>query len=340
MASNGVCAVVATALALLLAGCATHPPSAPFPVSLPAAVPEPSKPIAVIGDLQNTSPFVRTVMRRESNDAEQAFLLADLQRRAGSIGALLITGDLVFTARSASDWRRFDRLVAPIARRVPILPAIGNHDYHCFFVQKCLHGQVPRNFRARFPWFAPGQPYVVNYGDIALVFLDSEVDLDSQGRWLCERLVEWEPTYRAALIFLHRPPFTSSAIRGAAPDENVRAHIIPRLAASRLVSAVFSGHVHGYEHIAIDGRHYVTTAGGGGPRGLLEAERPGDVYGGRDCRREADGRVLRPFNYVLVQARTAQIDVTVHGFCRGDAAIEVLESFSIPLPGGADPSRE
>jgi hypothetical protein len=332
MTSGGVHVVTVAALAALLGGCATRPPSDPFPVSLFAALPEPGKPIAVIGDLQNTSAFVRTVMRRESNEAEQEFLLADLQRRGASIGALLITGDLVFTARSVSDWRRFDRLVAPIARNVPVLPAIGNHDYHCFFVQKCLHRKVPRNFRRRFPWFAPGQPYAVDYGDIVLIFLDSEIDLDSQGRWLAERLVEWEPTHRAALIFLHRPPFTNSAVRGAVPEETVQAHIVARLTASRIVTAVFAGHVHGYEHIVVDGIHYVTTAGGGGPRGLLQAARPGDVYSGRDCRREADGRVLRPFNYVLVEPRPVEIGVTVHGFCRGDAAVEVLESFSIPLP--------
>jgi hypothetical protein len=271
-------------------------------------------------------------MGRESNETEQAFLLADLQQHTASIGGLVITGDLVFTARSASDWRRFDRLIGPIARHVPVLPAIGNHDYHCFLVRKCTQKVVPRNFLSRFPWFSPGQPYTVAYGETVLAFLDSETNLEGQGLWLEGRLRDWETQYRAVLIIMHRPPFTSSAVRGAMPDAAVQAEIVPRLAGARLVPIVVAGHVHGYEHLLIDGVHYVTSAGGGGPRGLLHAGRPNDVYAGRDCLRDEAGRVLRPFNYLLIEAAEAEIQVTVRGFCRGDAAVEVLESFRVPLP--------
>jgi UDP-2,3-diacylglucosamine pyrophosphatase LpxH len=323
--------VLVAALAGLLCACAARPPRDAFPIDLPTALP-PDRPIAVVGDLQMTSRFVRAVMRREANDAEQEFLLADLQRHADRIGALAITGDLVFTARSASDWRRFDRLIAPIARDVPVLPVIGNHDYHCFLVQKCVQKVVPRNFLSRFPWFSPGQPYFVEYGDLVLVFLDTETELEAQGAWLTARLREWDARYRAALIFMHRPPFTSSAVRGATPDAAVQAEIVPRLGGTRLVPIVIAGHVHGYERLLIDRIHYVTTAGGGGPRGLLEAERPNDVYAGRDCRRDAAGRVQRPFNYLLIDAGANEIEVTVRGFCRGDAAVGVLESFRVPLP--------
>jgi hypothetical protein len=313
------------------AGCALRPPPATFATGLPASIPA-TKPLAVVGDLQLTAPFVRWVMRRESNEAEQLRLVTDLQEHADTIGALVIVGDLVFTAASRSDWRRFDGFVGPLARRVPVLPAIGNHDYYCVFVQRCLHRVIPKNFRRRFPWFAPGQPYAVRYGELMLAFLDSETNLAAQGEWLERNMREWEGSVAAALIYLHRPPFTNTVTRGAEPAAEVRKHIVPRLRAAAPMPVVIAGHAHGYEHLLIDGVHYLVSAGGGGPRGLLAAARPNDIYDGRDCSRDESGRVLRPFNYLLIEPGDAELIVTVRGFCRADEAVSIVDEFRISLP--------
>jgi UDP-2,3-diacylglucosamine pyrophosphatase LpxH len=320
-----------SAAAAAVTACASHPPADAFPMGLPASL-DATKPLAVVGDLQATSWLARRVMGRESTRAAQERLVADLQEQAARTAALVIVGDLVFNARSRSDWRRFDGFVAPIARRVPVLPAIGNHDYYCVFVQECTQRVVPKNFRRRFPWFGPGIPYTVAYGDLLLVFLDSETDLDEQGRWFDGQRERWRSRYAGVLIFLHRAPYTDSVTRGAIGDATVAEQIASRITAREPAAIVITGHIHGYEHLLVDGIHYFITAGGGGPRGLLGAERPDDVYAGPDCFRDEWGRVRRPFNYLLIERRAASVDITARGFCPGDAAITTIEQYEIPLP--------
>jgi hypothetical protein len=213
---------------------------------------------------------------------------------------------------------------------MPVLPAIGNHDYHCALVRSCRQDEIPRLFLERFPWFAPGKPYVVAYGDIALVFLDSETAIAAQGDWLRAWLRASEQEFEWALVLLHRPPYTDSLLPGVAPDPVLQEQIVAALAGTSLVPVVISGHAHGYEHLVVDGIHFVVTAGGGGPRGPLAADRPNDVYGGRDCERDARARVLRPFNYLMVRPAADRLTVSVRGFCKADATVDVLESFEIP----------
>jgi hypothetical protein len=183
----------------------------------------------------------------------------------------------------------------------------------------------------RFPWFVPGQPYSVESGDLILLFLDSESQLENQGLWLAERLTEAEQQYSAALVFFHRPPFTNSIDPGAKGDADVEAHIVPVLESAALPVIVFNGHVHGFEHIVRNGVHYITTAGGGGPRGAMADERPLDVYRGRDCPQPDDRGIFRPFNYALLSERPGGISIDIHGFCRGDDEVEVLDSIAIDL---------
>jgi hypothetical protein len=173
----------------------------------------------------------------------------------------------------------------------------------------------------------------VPYGELQLLFIDSETEIEAQGAWLKETLAASAQTFDAALIFFHRPPFSNSIDLGAKGDANIQRHIVPVLTASPLPVVVFNGHIHGYEHLVIDGVNYLTTAGGGGPRGLLGPERPGDRYRGRDCRGQADGAVLRPFNYLLVEKTGRLLDIRVRGSCRGDLAVAELDRFQIELPG-------
>ena len=325
---RGAAALALASTFIAAAGCALHPPADAFPVELPESL-DASRPLAVIGDLQQTRAFVRWAKKRESTAEEQPVLIAELHERVDEIAGLVIVGDLVYTGGSRSDWGHFDGLVAPVARNVSVLPAIGNHDYYCVFMQKCLHHVVPKEFRLRFPWFAPGQPYAVAYGDLMLAFLDSETELEAQGAWLEQRMAEWAPTYRAVLIFLHRPPFTDST--GEEPNLAVQEHIVARLDGAKPLPVVITGHVHGYEHLVVDGIHYVITAGGGGPRTMLAPERPNDVYRGPECERNDVGQVRRPFNYLLIERRAAGIAVTVRGFCSQSEAVDVVEAFEIPL---------
>jgi len=319
---------VVSVLLLVLAGCA-HAPA--FRAQVPATVDTASGTLAIIGDLQQTTGFVRLVRHRENTAASQQKLVADLQSHTPDLSALVIVGDLVYSARSDRQWRHFDSLVAPMAATMPVLPAIGNHDYPCYLVQWCRPGVMARGMAERFPWLVPGQPYAVDAGSLVLLFLDSESQIEVQGRWLQDQLVAASGRYAAALVFFHRPAWSNSIDRGAVGDPEIQAHVAPVLEAAALPVVVFSGHIHGYENIIHGGVQYITTAGGGGPRGPLADERPGDAYRGPDCPQPKDRPPLRPFNYLLLNTSADRLSIEVRGMCRNDAAVRTLDRIDIPL---------
>jgi hypothetical protein len=325
------CPITVAALGLLVAaasGCAQSPA---FQAVQPAEFASEGKAIAIIGDLQQTPGFVRMVRRRENNALEQQRLIADLKDRIDDLSALVVVGDLVYTARSRRHWAHFDELVRPFAAGMPVLPAIGNHDYPCYLVKICSKSRISSGMLARFPWFSPGQPYAVTSGDLRLLFLDSESGLDTQGEWLAGQLADAVGRYRAALVFFHRPAFSNSIDRGAEGSPDVQQYVVPRLEAAQLPLVAFSGHVHGLEYIVREGVHYVTTAGGGGPRGAMAAERPFDRYRGPDCPQPGGDEVFRPFNYLLLREGADELTIEIRGFCSGDAAISRLDTIDIPL---------
>ncbi len=319
-------------LAFLSAGCALQPTVDGLPVERPDLLSPHDGAIAIVGDLQMTPSAVTRIMRRENNSTEQRFLVSEIATRIDELAGLVVVGDLVFSGGSRSDWAHFDEIIAPIAARVPILPAIGNHDYRCVFVKVCTHRSVPKNFTNRFPWFAPGMPYDVGFGETVLVFIDSETGLEQQGVWLRSRLEELERRYRAIVVFTHRPPYTDAATVDVGPDAELQAHIVEPLSQSSLPWLFFSGHAHGYEHLNVDGRHFVVSAGGGGPRGSLKQNRPNDVYSGRVCPGDENDTVLRPYNYQLLRFDGQSLRVEVYGFCRGDTQAVLLEEFAIAVP--------
>lgn len=314
-------------LALLLPACA-HEPA--FQAVLPATIDTAGRSIAIIGDLQQTSGLVRFVRRRENNAVEQQQLIADLRSRADELAALVVVGDLVYTARSDRHWDHLDSLIAPLAQQMPVLPAIGNHDYPCFLIQFCNTSAMARGMSERFPWLVPGEAYAVDSGELLLIFLDSESRLDEQGEWLAARL-DAASDHAAALVFFHRPAWSNSIDFGAKGEPDVQQYIVPVLRESPLPVVVFSGHIHGYEHIVRDGINYITTAGGGGPRGPLADERPDDVYQGPECPQPKDQPPLRPFNYLLLRADASRLAIEVRGFCRGDEAVRTIERIEIPI---------
>ena len=83
--------------------------------------------------------------------------------------------------------------------------------------------------------------------------------------------------------------------------------------------------IDGAGHRGGRGRH----RGGGGPRGPLGANRPGDIYAGDDCRTLDAGKVLRPFNYLLVRPANGELEIEVRGLCAADEQVRVLDTVRI-----------
>jgi hypothetical protein len=56
-----------------------------------------------------------------------------------------------------------------------------------------------------------------------------------------------------------------------------------------------------------------------------------DRYRGPDCPDDMPGRMLRPFNYVLLRQEPDRLVIDVRGFCRNDAEITLLDTIEVPL---------
>ena len=88
---------------------------------------------------------------------------------------------------------------------------------------------------------------------------------------------------------------------------------------------MFSGHAHTYEHFVKNGRHFVVSGGGGGPRvELLEGadRRHRDLY---------RGATPRPFHYLVVLPDATGITVRVKGFTKVDRSLTVVDEFFVPF---------
>jgi hypothetical protein len=283
-----------------------------------------SRPLAILGDTQRTL-WVERLQLREQNDLERAKLVGDLARqRPGVIAAL---GDLVSVGSLRSQWESFDDLMEPIrARGIPLLPALGNHDY--WGGRRALE-----HLQARFPQLQRSRWYARRHGVLGLVWLDSNpgpLGRDGWARqklWLLETLqqMDGDAAVAAVLVFAHHPPFTNSAL--TRDEKRVQESFLPAFFRSRKALVFASGHVHAYERFRREGRTFLVCGGGGGPRVKLLAgndRRHDDLYSGPSP---------RPFHYLMVEPGESALTVSVQGFGKGEPAVRPIDQFSLPFAG-------
>jgi predicted phosphodiesterase len=209
----------------------------------------------VMGDTQNNPTVTRLV-------AEQAW--------GHRPDFLVHCGDLVGTGEVKREWvYEFFGAAAPLLRRFPIFPALGNHE---------------RDARLYYDYFAlpaPEYHYEFRYGNAHFFVLDTNKDVSEgteQHRWLDDRLAA--STARWKIVYHHQPAFTSDSndygdtYEGGSTqgDPMIQSALVP-LYERHGVDVVFNGHIHVYERTwplragRVDqdrGVVYVTTGGAGG----------------------------------------------------------------------------
>jgi hypothetical protein len=283
-----------------------------------------SEAFVVLGDTQRTT-WMEELIGREQNDAGRRALIEMIAEQE-TPAFVVHLGDMVESGGSATSWRYFDRLVAPLTSRgIPILPLFGNHD---------LWGSeagARRNARARFPQLGSGG-YAMRFHELGLIWLDSNVTGDAASRqtaWFGEALKALDDAgeVRGILVFTHHPAYTNGKHRH--PEPYVTSDVLPRFLAAKKTMAMMSAHVHGYERFVEHGRTFVVTGGGGGPR--VEY-----AVGSRAPFPPAYVTVTgekRPLNYVTVERTTTGLVFTarctpVDGRCEDG----ILERFSVAFP--------
>jgi 3',5'-cyclic AMP phosphodiesterase CpdA len=308
------------ALAFLVA-CVSPSPAPQFSASLPH-VPGGGR-LVVVGDTQRTSLLE---VGREKNDAERARVLAAIADAAPDL--LAFTGDMVFDGGAAEHWAEFDRLSAPVrARGIPAVFAFGNHEYWA--------GRAPAeaNAFARFPLAAGRHWYEAPLGDVRLLLLDSNQSRLSPEEWTAQRTwleatlarCDADPHVRGVLVVLHHSPFNNSTVTGDEPA--IQRDIVPPFGRAQKTLALLGGHVHSYERFVRDGKTYVVSGGGGGPRAELATgaarRHPDDLF---------DGPPIRDFHFTIYTETDRGLEAEVRGLPKGGSVFYTMDRFSLPFP--------
>lgn len=199
--------------------------------------------------------------REQLPDWNQTTLHALVAGRIAAEPKLLFvvhTGDMVNDRADSGEWNRFFEAAGPMLAKITFYPVAGNHEGDLTKYDE-IFGMPP--------W------YSFECADSAFLVLDSNTiptDMKTeQDHWLTENLSQpaaWK------FVFLHHPMY-SAEINHWGGYENIR-RSWEDLFVRDGVSAVFSAHVHAYEHFEEKGIHYFTIATGGAPFYPLSAQKP------------------------------------------------------------------
>lgn len=174
----------------------------------------------------------------------------------------LHTGDLVAHGSVASEWETFFEIERELMARVPLFPALGNHE-----------GNAPIYFDL---FYLPGNErwYTFVYGNARFVCLEIDgianfAPGSEQYVWLDETLAA--NTRPWLFVFFHYPPYTSA--EEVQYESDLRQTLVP-LFERYGVDVVFNGHKHDYERNEMNGVTYVVTGGGGAPLYPMQEQEP------------------------------------------------------------------
>jgi hypothetical protein len=219
--------------------------------------------------IEEDSPFGFVVLCDTQANPEAVHKLATLAY-AQRPRFTLLGGDLVSNGEDKSHWTgHFFPNMAPLNTRVPLIPALGNHE---------------RDTPLYYDYFSLPDPeyyYRFPYGNLEIFILDSQKPFTRNGEqygWLEEALASSTATWK--IVMFHKPPYSSdnddygdtNETRSVHGDFNAR--MVTPLIEEHGVDIVWNGHIHTYERTwpirggkpvpEGAGPIYMITGGGGG----------------------------------------------------------------------------
>ncbi len=161
------------------------------------------------------------------------------------------TGDEVKVGFMQNQWNRFDSITKNLRKTSLFFPVPGNHEMES--------GKYYSNFNLPEPktW------YYYQNGSLLILFFNTNVDYgigSAQYNYFLNVLEEKGKSAKYILAVTHHPPYNTAAHQSK--TKNLKTHLVP-LFNKFHVSAIFSGHVHAFEHSLVDSIHYVVSGGGG-----------------------------------------------------------------------------
>ena len=171
-------------------------------------------------------------------------LLHRAHRHRPDVGFLLLAGDLVDRGNERTNWDHFFLRAAGVFDAVPMMPAVGNHEY-------LLGG--PRLYRSFFELPKNGPAgidanlvYAFEYSDAIIAVLDSNLAIDDpglarlQGEWLDATLAKSKASWK--FVMFHHPVYASHPTREYPALRDAWVPIFDR----HRVDMVLQGHDHAY----------------------------------------------------------------------------------------------
>ncbi|HUU00041.1 MAG TPA: metallophosphoesterase [Myxococcota bacterium] len=229
-----------------------------------STAPEEDRPIriAIYGDCQDNPPAHRKVIGQVMGD---------------QANMALVVGDTVSDGRNREEFKeRYYDPARALAHSIPRWAAIGNHDRKdveaVHYIDYHIFPEDPDVPQAE-------TSFSFTYGDAFFLVFDNTMDHFDlffppvEGNnpplwlWLQEQAAsEAAQSARWRFAFAHYPAI-SSCYNGddneTLPEAAMRTHVLPMLWDNNF-QAYFSGHVHCYERLDIDGHLVIITGGGGG----------------------------------------------------------------------------
>jgi hypothetical protein len=273
----------------------------------------------IVGDTQSTSYWE---FWQERNDKERKLIIDEITKWEPAF--VINLGDLTTRGSSKKHWQQFDEAHKELrARKIPYFPILGNHEFYGD------GGRALQNYFGRFPHLSARRWYSFTWKNIGFILVDSNFshltmdENEHQRKWYVEELERFEKDKKInyVIVCCHEPPFTNSRV--IRPNGKVKAFFADPFLKYTKASFFFSGHGHSYERFQIEGKFFVVSGGGGGPRHKVSIDpvklRYKDLFKGPE---------LRPLHFVEIEivGSTLRYDV-VH--LNPDDSFTVKDSLKI-----------
>ena len=316
---NGVligCLVFATFF--LIANSSTLLPRSYNPQNFPSyagfsEIDSSKKHFVLVGDTQSTSHWE---FWRERNERERKLIVDEITKREPAFVVHL--GDLTTRGSSKKHWQQFDDLHKELrGKNIPYFPILGNHEFYGNDEKALDH------YFGRFPHLEKKRWYSFTWKNIGLILLDSNFSkltkeqIEEQTQWYLGELKRFEQDKNINYVFVccHEPPFTNSQVVG--PNEKTRMHFADPFLGFSKTCLFFSGHAHTYERFRVEGKFFIVSGGGGGPRHKVTIDplkrHYNDLFPGAE---------LRFFHFCEVEAKGQGLELRI-------LRLEPDESFTV-----------
>jgi 3',5'-cyclic AMP phosphodiesterase CpdA len=243
--------------------------------------------------------------------------------------AVVISGDVPWHGGVPDDYAQFRRETDTWrALRIPIIPALGNHEFSQCEPQTCLE-----NWWTAFPELRGRRWHAADVGPhVRIVALDTMSPLTAgseQRAWLEHEIEALPAPVDFLIVTLHHPPVADIQTRlrmdhNPRPNELALADYLSAAAMSHRVRIiVVAGHIHNYERFLRDDVVYLVSGGGGAVP--YEVDRtPSDLHKGID---------FPNFHYVKLAIANGTLNGTMHRLDEPTAPaphFTVKDSFELP----------